>query len=1142
MPSLADLYIGAGISKPIARGSGLQAGAMSSGAYFRTKRRTVLNELATGAKRQSQLGTSDLAVLGLGGAKKPKSNRSLPGGGFFKGVGGLFGNLGKDVADFTTGLPGGIVKLVGSAASDVFRMDHVLTGDSALYKNILKPTFEGYKHTYGQGNVLKNIYEHPLGPILDAATIASLGAGGAAKAGQVATRAGNTGRLADLARITARDGRPSINLPGGREIPREYTPRPLAKAGQIGLDKLGRVGADGGLNKLGEFQARRASAGASRMAHQEELGARAQNIAGVIRPLAETGRAMSDPDVSLAYALAIRGVNTPERLAAYQERVRTAMKDPEIVQKQEALGVPLAVQERRANLPERVQRLILDPTFEPESQAAMQAARARWESDVQRGHTQLEVDVPDIRKIHDTKIGSYQRELDGTEGTAAPDFAPGQIEPGYAPDIQANNLETFVPRGRLSKVVPFMKPGEEAIRVKGRTNRSMRDNALALQDVFVPRAQSYLHDASGETFFQGLFRADPQVWVDHAIQREKDIAERAFSKKIIEENALLGPDGQPRRFTSAEFNQAGLGATHVLTNPDFPMQWFRAETSFTKDAARLVNALKKEGDMVNANVVEQMLKNLTDADAKAFMSTHMMAMKKPGVAIPKAFSEYQRKILQVSDPFNNPLMRAYAGFMHHWRNTVLAYMPRWGLNTAIGSFVTNVTKGVVNPLDYVRGNRLGRTYLDEEGQSVTRPGMIGRSRLGGRNDLDFSSQRYTKMEPAGVSLQGEARQELLDSSAGRQASFPTEKLIAGVQHIEDFFRRASFQQSLRKNARQQAHEPAVLVGDVPHTGEALADVNAAPEGTLENMGDVVADAHLQIKNHNGDLESMLADEQLVRRSLRDTNKFGYNYGALGPDERRYVRQFMPFYGWYKFISNLAGRLPVEYPGRTAALMQLGEIGHDMQEELGQMPEWIKGSIILGVNADGTIRYLPTRGMNPFSSFFNPLNPGASLKQLTGMANPLIQAGAQAAGFDTLTGDSVRVSPQSGAGRDFLGNLVNDRGEQVAPGSIQPVARGLMALARSIPQYRLGEKYMLEGGGSVYPEHIPFGIQNRPMSPASGDALTSGVEAIGRSVVGINPRGYDLKKYQQLTRKRAQYIKKKNKRSIRKTEQKFAEAQ
>jgi hypothetical protein len=1265
MPSLTDLYIGAGISPNSARSIGSVGAATTSGRYFKAKRRRVEQDLATGQKKQSQLNAGELAAVGLS-PRHPSGGGGLLGGvgSVLGGVGRLFGNLGKDIGNAALGLPQGVATLGGALVHDINPFHPVSSiGKSELYSKILKPTFEQYKQTYGSGNVLHNIYEHPLGPILDVATLASLGAGGAARVGEAAVRAGSDSSVAtSLAKLRSTEGRPDAFLPGS-EVPihREYTPRPLARGGQVALDKLGSA-----YEPLGDFQARRADARLSRLSQQEHLGEAQHNIAGIVRPIALTARALDDPDVREAYALAIRGVNTPELLSKYEDSVKAAMADPAVVQKREALGIPEQVQARRAQIPDRVKRLVLDPTFEPESQAKMQEARRVWESDVQLGLSKLPIEP----EVHAARIGMAQRALTGAEEVTPPTFAPGQIEPGYAPDVQATNVELHTPRGTLSKIIPGMKPGVPEVRVKGRQARRVDPGAVTSQNIFVPQKGRYLHDASGETFMQGLFRSDPAVWVEHSVRREKDLTDKAFKRELVESHAEKNADGEVRKFKStAEFRESGLANTHVLVNPDYPIAWFHAETNFTKEAARTIKALREAGDEANETVVQNMLDQLTDADAKAFLSSHFMAMKRPGVAVPNSFFEYQRQLARVSDPFENPAMRAYAKLIHHWRNTVLAYMPRWGLNTAIGSFVTNVVKGVVNPMDYVRGNRYGRQYETDAGDVLTRPTAIARAM--GRPDLNFAEQRLHKVEPAGVSLQGEARQEMLDTSHGLGMNTATRKLVEGVQHIEDFFRRGSFQQSLRaEGKRWDQSQGADLQIDGNHiegghTREALANEGTADpidvfHGTSENfegnptrkpgevgvhvstsegeaatyakdyatrrmipmsfhpkntldltemsgpglgildriseqvgapvgalrhgekgdelnaalraegydsvkmsdnnyialddkilrspghassdpmpeMGDVIADNLKAQHQYGSNVDEWIRDPRLVQRALRDTNKFGYNYGALGPFERRYVRQFMPFYGWYKFISTLAGRLPVEYPGRTAALVHLGQIGNDMYDELGLMPDWIKGSIILGVNKDGTIKYLPGRGMNPFSGFFNPLNPGGTVQQVAGMLNPVLQAGLQGIGYDTLTGDAVRVSPESGVGRTFSGQLVSDKtGQPVSLAKVQPYTRFGMGLARSMPIYRLGEKYVLEGGASVYPEHVPF-FQERLMAPQSEDALTTGGEALSLSVAGINPRSYNLRKFQQLSKKSRKYVLTRNRRSIARTKAKF----
>lgn len=93
------------------------------------------------------------------------------------GVLGFVENLGEDVADAVLGIPGGVVETVRNPVKTA------------------KAIGRSYQETYGPllegdfGEFAHNLYEHPLGPILDAATILTLGGTAEAKLAQIAGKA-----------------------------------------------------------------------------------------------------------------------------------------------------------------------------------------------------------------------------------------------------------------------------------------------------------------------------------------------------------------------------------------------------------------------------------------------------------------------------------------------------------------------------------------------------------------------------------------------------------------------------------------------------------------------------------------------------------------------------------------------------------------------------------------------------------------------------------------------------------------------------------------------------------------------------------------------------------------------------------------
>lgn len=124
------------------------------------------------------------------------------------GVVGLVENLAGDVKDAAVGLPAGIVQTVEHPAKTA------------------KAVVHQYAETYGplvHGDVSKflhGLYAHPLGPILDLATVVTGGAGLAARGGALAARAGlvaEDSRLAQLGHageITLRSPRAAVEGEG----------------------------------------------------------------------------------------------------------------------------------------------------------------------------------------------------------------------------------------------------------------------------------------------------------------------------------------------------------------------------------------------------------------------------------------------------------------------------------------------------------------------------------------------------------------------------------------------------------------------------------------------------------------------------------------------------------------------------------------------------------------------------------------------------------------------------------------------------------------------------------------------------------------------------------------------------------------
>ena len=156
---------------------------------------------------------------GIAGGPATRGMRSHGGGGgLFGGVGGFFKHLGSDAAGAITGIPTGVENVGSALGHDIAHPWHPGgRSQPRLYSQVARPILKQYGHEYGPlfhghfGEFGHEFYQHPFGPILDAATIATLGAGGVAKAGEIASEAGLLSKESALANLRRAD---DITVPG----------------------------------------------------------------------------------------------------------------------------------------------------------------------------------------------------------------------------------------------------------------------------------------------------------------------------------------------------------------------------------------------------------------------------------------------------------------------------------------------------------------------------------------------------------------------------------------------------------------------------------------------------------------------------------------------------------------------------------------------------------------------------------------------------------------------------------------------------------------------------------------------------------------------------------------------------------------
>lgn len=1095
---LARLYASSATSPSSARKQGGSYALANVASVAERRKKLLAQAIASGNVKPDQLGPADAGLLGVQSVSMPPP--SVGGGGIlgkiFGGAGHFLGNLGTDIANTAIHLPQAGLTLGKDVVGDLMNRRDPFH-QSAVSRDIIEPTLKTYGETYGHGpgHFLQSFYQHPLGPILDVATIASLGGSAAARAGGAVVRASDpssaAGRLGQRAvGITSRGGRdPFVDPLSGREFPREFTPRPVAKLGQRGLDVLTKTGPNE--NYLGRVM-RRQTQNYQLRRNESMLQAIQWDAAeAAMAPLSESMKKLT-PDEAIALNLAQRGVNTPQKLAAFQRMVHENSLGDNLQETTNSTGVNESYLHFMGNLPDHVKELVVTPN------ERMINAHQAWRGHVMKQQDELGI-TPEMQQTHlDTENAQWEPFLQGDAGVPPEGYG---IEHVYTPSDKAVAFERR--GGRL------FNRGDQFVRGKTKDPALNKGKDYTEHVLATPKA-SWQYASTGATFSKGTFRTDARVYLDHASARAREAAERVWKQAELNRTAHRDPEtGDIKKFggqgeVNDYFGKLGIPkGKMVFVNDSAPRSYFKAEHNYVQGVNNAFeNWFKDHPEDAHVNPFNDpqfnsLIERITDADATAFIKSNWSSMKRDGVAIPDEEFQYRMRMMKVNEPFTNPAARFLSKMMYRWRTAVLTLMPRWALNTALGSVVMNTIRGV-NFHDYWIAQRLHNAgFLPE----------------------DLATPGHSKALPGGVDLGHAATQQMLESAAPGYGqakyanymkdlgiSMPVREMQEGVQNIENFFRRAAFIHNLRRENR------LALDGQGRHVD--LGDDGTASHFT--ELGDGLKNYYTEVM---GNLDSKhavaeaLASPQLVDRALRETDKIMYNYSVLGPAERRLVRQFVPFWGWYKFISMAAYRLGVELPGRVNFIRQLSDIAKEEQKDnYGIMPAWLRGSLPLGMDKAGTYTYLSMMGANPFSQIANPLGPQGTVQGLMslGQTSPLIQGGLAGLGIDTLTGGPVRISPESGVGVGQFGELWKG-GQQVTPAQVGSGRRVLMSLLRSFPEYRIGERHAF---GPQYPESVPFipGL-GRPGPPPAADSPVSGNLGGVLEMFGASPKAYDLAGYQ-----------------------------
>jgi len=181
-----------------------------------------------------------------------------------------------------------------------------------------------------------------------------------------------------------------------------------------------------------------------------------------------------------------------------------------------------------------------------------------------------------------------------------------------------------------------------------------------------------------------------------------------------------------------------------------------------------------------------------------------------------------------------------------------------------------------------------------------------------------------------------------------------------------------------------------------------------------------------------------------------------------------VRRILPFYSWMRWATLYSLRIATEAPVRANIIAKMSR---DFYMLTGQnkLPEYLKGAIPVGNDEDGTVYYLKTKGLNPFSHLNDLMSEGIAGVVVQSSSPGIKTALEQGLGQDVFLGipftrervgeytDPVsnriyKFDPETGKTEEVIG--------KVKPALFEHLMRNY------IPQYLMME-VLLTGGKQRY---------------------------------------------------------------------------
>lgn len=459
--------------------------------------------------------------------------------------------------------------------------------------------------------------------------------------------------------------------------------------------------------------------------------------------------------------------------------------------------------------------------------------------------------------------------------------------------------------------------------------------------------------------------------------------------------------------------------------PDGMIRFYKGTIDFAKELEKKIGA---NSDVWTA---------FEDTVKAAFPEgkTYLGVTKAKIYQVPEAMAKELEKNVASTNPW---VKIFYDKPLDAFRFTALSLFPRWQMNNIVGNAVFSTIKGdVFNPkafTNYMRLRKMDGIFPDELFGGVHRVEQTTSGRLGAAADLPLVKSTIAMHD------------KLLDTRIIGQMVRVTEGMMSAT--VSPIIKLGNW--SFKMN------------GAVDDMFKGVSYINSALKLERKNfLTRMVTSFDDSLKA----LESVKKNPKALDKIVEDVHSWYYHGLNLTDFERRTVRRVIPFYSWMRWSTLYAYRVATEAPVRADIIAHMA---NDFYMFTGQdkLPDYLKGAVPMGTDADGTAIYLQTRGTNPLSFIGDLMQKGLAEAALAGAAPAVKTFAEQATGKDTFLG---KPFTKEGITQMFNGDLYKvdpDTGkvvkidEKIKPALLENLLRNYL------PQYLMLEA-VLSGGQRRY---------------------------------------------------------------------------